>query len=169
MKIVIRIATLLLLVTACQAPPPQQEEGPARYTTDAPEINTAKAGMDAYLAADWDAFRAIYADDAEIFHNSNEPVDPDELLANFKEGVQNFTSYGMADEQFWERIIDDEGETWVYFWSTWKGVHAATEKSLEIPVHLAWLYKDGKVIEEYGLWDNSQIVLAEQEAQSTSE
>ncbi len=153
-------------MAACQAP---QEQGPARYTTDAPEITAAKAGMDAYLAGDWDALRATFSDDAEVFHNSNQAVGPDESIATLKEGLQAVSSYSLSDEQYWEKVIDDDGENWVYFWGTWNGLHAATEKNLEVPFHMAWHYEEGKVVEEYGLWDNSQMLLAEQEAAAASE
>ena len=161
------LVTIMLVTFACQSPPPEEhsevphDHGPARYTTEAPEIDAAKAGMEAYLAGDWNKFRAGYADDAEIFHNSNEPIAPDQLLENTKEGLEAVSSYTFTDEQYWERIIDDEGETWVYFWGTWQADHASSETKFEIPVHLAWHHKDGKVVEEYGLWDRTQIVLAE--------
>jgi len=166
MKNLLRAGAILLIVTACQPPP---EQGPARYTTDAPEITAAKAGMSAYLAGDWDALRAGFADNAEVFHNSNQAVSPDESISTLKQNLESIASYALGDEQYWERIIDDEGGTWVYFWGTWNAVHAATEKNIEMPFHLAWLYVEGKVVEEHGMWDTSQILLAEQETAAATE
>jgi len=168
MKILCQLVALITVLAACQpqTPPAAEaaEEAPVRYTTDAQEITTAKAGMDAYLAGDWDALRATFADNAKVYHNTTEPVSPDQSIADLKEGLQNVSSYSIADEQYWERIIDDEGKTWVYFWGTWNAEHATSDKIFEVPIHLAWHYQDGKVVEELGLWDTSQMVLAQMEA-----
>ena len=168
MKALCQLAAVITVIAACQpqTPPAAEaaEETPVRYTTDAPEITTAKAGMDAYLKGDWDALRATFADNAEIYHNTTVPVGPDQSIVDLKEGLESVSSYSIDDEQYWERIIDDEGETWVYFWGTWHGDHANSDKVFEVPIHLAWHYQDGKVVEEFGLWDNSQLVLAEMEA-----
>ena len=166
MKNLLRMGAIILVMAACQPP---QEQGPARYTTDAPEITTAKAAMQAYLDGDWDALKATFADNAEVYHNSNTGVSPDENIASLREDLQLVSSYSLGDEQYWERIIDDNGEYWVYFWGTWNAVHAATEKDIEVPFHLAWQYEDGKVVEEYGAWDNTQMLLAEQEAAAAAE
>lgn len=165
MKKVTKVLVILLIVAACQPKP----TGPDRYTTTAPEIDMAKATMDAYFAGDWATMRAAFADTAKIYHNSIEPMTVDENMTNTQEGLNSISSYKLGDETYWERIIDDEGRTWVYFWGEWKGVHAATNKELSVPYHLAWHYADGKVVEEFGLWDNSPIILAEQEAAAAAD
>jgi hypothetical protein len=168
MKILCQLVAVLTILAACQPSTPPAAEAPeettVRFTTNAPEITTAKAGMNAYLAGDWDAMRATFADNAEVYHNTTEPVGPDQSIANLKEGLESVSSYRFDDEQYWERIIDDEGETWVYFWGTWNADHATSDKVFEVPVHLAWHYQNGKVVEEFGLWDTSQMLLAEMEA-----
>jgi len=62
--------------------------------------------------------------------------------------------------------ITDEGKTWVNFWGVWKGTLAANNIVLEIPVHLTAQFIDGKIVREYGYWDNGPIVLAIQEIES---
>jgi hypothetical protein len=168
MKSLYHLAVFVVIAAACQpqVPPAAEaaEEAPERFTTNAPEITTAKAGMDAYLAGDWDALRAIFTDDAEVYHNTTEPVGPDQSIANLQEGLETVSSYSFAEEQYWERIIDDEGETWVYFWGTWQADHATSDQQFVVPVHLAWHYQDGKAVEEFGMWDTSQMLLAQMEA-----
>ena len=173
MKRICSLAPILILVVACQSPtPPAAEEATEaveRYTTTAPEIEAAKAGMTAYLEEDWDAFRSGYTEDAEIFHNSTSAMTIDETIASLQDDLTAVSSYGWDDEQYWERIITDEGEVWVYFWGVWEAQHASSDTQFELPVHIAWQFDESKVIEEYGLWDNSQVMLAEMETAGGSQ
>jgi hypothetical protein len=168
MKRICSFAPILMLVFSCQSPtPPAAEDATVaveRYTTTAPEIDASKAGMTAYLEGNWDAFRSGYTEDAEIFHNSTSAMTIDETIASLQDGLTSVSSYGWDDEQYWERIITDEGEVWVYFWGVWEAQHASSDTQFEVPVHIAWLYVDGKVTEEFGFWDSSQSLLAEMEA-----
>lgn len=165
MKKLMKALVILLVMVGCQP----QASGPERYTTNAPEIDMAKATMNAYFAGDWGTMRAAYADTAKIYHNSMEPMTSDAVIEGNQSSLSAVSSYQLGDETFWERIIDDEGRTWVYFWGEWKGVHAATNKELSVPFHVAWHYVDGKVVEEYGLWDNAPMIMAEQEAAAAAE
>ncbi len=155
---------LLVFFAACQ-PPAQQ----ARYTTDSPEITQAKATMDAYFAGDWETMRAAFADTAKIYHNSIDHVGPDDNIKNAQEGVSNVSSYELGDDSYWEMIIEDDGDKWVYFWGEWKAVHAKTGNTMSVPFHLAWWYEDGLVVEEHGFWDGSAFILEEQAAAAAAE
>ena len=168
MKPLITFPSILILFVACQSPtPPGMEQATTaveRYTTTAPEIDAAKAGMTAYLEGDWAKFRSGYAEEAEIYHNSTSPMTVEETITSLQEALAAVSSYTLDEEQYWERIISDEGEVWVYFWGTWKAQHASSDTQFEVPFHLHWHYHEGRVIEEYGLWDNSQVMLAEMAA-----
>jgi hypothetical protein len=59
-----------------------------------------------------------------------------------------------------EQVIDDDGKTWVNFWSNWRGTLAANGQEIEIPVHLSVNMVDGKIVNEYGFYDVSQIQAA---------
>lgn len=157
-------ALLVMFITACQAP--QQQ---VRYTTDSPEITHAKATMAAYFAGDWETMRAAFADTAKIYHNSTDYVGADENIENAQEGVSNVSSYELGETSFWEMIVEDDGDKWVYFWGEWKGVHAKTGNTMSVPFHLAWWYEDGLVVEEHGFWDNSAFMVEEQAAAAAAE
>ncbi len=149
--------TCLVLIYACQ-------QAPARYSTDSPEIDLAKSAMDAYLAGDWETMRSAFADTATIYHNNNEGIGPDENITSTQESLAGISSYELEDETYWEMIVDDENRKWVYFWGTWIAQHQATGSTLEVPFHIAWWIQDNKIVEEYGYWDNTSFVLADQEA-----
>lgn len=163
MKRLINGCVLLLLAVSCQPP----AEAPVRYTQDSPEITKAKANMKAYFAGDWETMRAAFADTANIYHNNTEPMNADENIVNAQEGLKSISSYELGDSSFWEMIVDDNGDKWVYFWGEWKGVHSSGT-SLSVPFHLAWQFEDGLVVEEHGYWDNTPMVMAEQAAAEAS-
>jgi len=63
-------------------------------------------------------------------------------------------------------IIDDEGDKWVYFWGTWEGKIADSDKELMVPVHFALKFVDSKIVEEYGYYDNSATMAAIHEVEA---
>lgn len=140
-----------------------QEE---RYATSSKLIDSVKKGLMAYEKKDWDSWKAQFGDDAKIFHNNwDESVSPDEFMEDHTGFLGNFSSYEFADEPvFFEQIIDDKGQKWVYFWGIWKGTLKSNSQDLKIPVHLALLYKNGKIAEEYGFYDMSPFWKAMQES-----
>ena len=164
MRRLIELCLLVLILAACQPPAEQQ----ARYVTDSPEITQGKAIMDAYLSGDWETMRAGFADTAKIYHNSTTAMNPDENVQNLQEGVSVVSSYELGDDVYWEMIVEDDGDKWVYFWGEWKAVHAATGNAMSVPFHLASQYKDGLVVEEHGYWDNS-VMMAEAQAAAAAE
>jgi hypothetical protein len=132
-----------------------KEKAPVRYTVTSPEIDQVKTMISEYEKADWEAWMQHFADTAKVFHNSVNHVSVSEAQKVLKEGLANVSEYGFKkDDQFTEMIIDDLGDTWVYFWGTWEGTLAVNNMKVETPVHLAFLFKDNKIIKEYGFWDN---------------
>ncbi|MFD0976572.1 hypothetical protein [Salinimicrobium gaetbulicola] len=138
----------------------------ARYTTSSPMIDLVKKGLMDYEKKDWDSWKAQFGDDARIFHNNwDESVSPDEFIEDHSGFLDNFSSYEFVDEPaFFEQIIDDKGQKWVYFWGIWEGTLKSNRQNLKIPVHLALMYKDGKIVEEYGFYDMSPFWKAMQES-----
>ncbi len=54
-------------------------------------------------------------------------------------------------------IIDDDGETWVNFWGNWRGTVTTNGQELVIPVHLTLQFVEGKIVEEWGYYNLSEI------------
>ena len=143
---------------------------PERYTTTAPEIETVKSGIEAYLNADWENWVTQYADTARIFHNDWDKYrDVETVVEGHKSMLSYFESYGFEDGRtFYEMVIDDEGKKWVYFWGIWRGKVKETGRELAIPVHLAKQFKEGKNVEEYGFWNLSEMLEAIQESEDAA-
>jgi len=154
LKKLILLGLAIVLFTACQKSEPQ------RYFSSSPEIDAVKALIKDYEDANWENWITQYADTAKIYHNSLKSVSRDELLKGFKGTLADFSSYKFSDDIFYEMIIDDKGEKWVYFWGTWEGNLAANDKKIDVPVHLAARFANGKIVREYAYYDNVPVMLA---------
>jgi len=163
MKTILYLGVLSFLISCQQAPP-------ERYITSSPEIDSAKDLVNNYESGDWDNWTQLYADSARIFHNTMTPMTKDELKDGFVAGLASYSSYGFkGNPSFYEMIIDDKNEKWVYFWGTWSGTLKANEESVYIPVHLALNFKDGVIIREHAYYDRNPIVEAKAKVLEDSE
>jgi hypothetical protein len=144
-----------------------KEQGPVRYTSTSSEIDHAKALIKDYEDGNWESWMTHYADTAKVFHNSIEAISPAELAENFKVTLADVASYEFnKDDQFTEMILDDKGETWVYFWGTWEGTMNGNDQKLVTPVHVAWNFVDNKIVKEYAYYDQAPRLLMMQEMEA---
>ena len=152
----------VFIFTACQ-------QAPSQYTENSPEIDQAKAQIKAYLDGDWDAWASIYSDTAMIRHNTVEPTTPAAISKTFQESIAGLSSYSFDDEFDFEFVTTDDGEQWVSWWGVWKGTMKGADKEMVIPVHVSQKYVNGKVVSEWGYWDNAPMALAAMEMQMAKE
>ncbi|MDX5337509.1 MAG: nuclear transport factor 2 family protein [Cyclobacteriaceae bacterium] len=153
MKNVIAIILILLIAVSCQ----QQ----SRYTQQAPEIETVKALFAAYNSEDYEGQRQYYDPNVQIFINSPEssPTSLDENISQMMEEKDFFNNETITiEDDAIERVTTDDGEVWVNVWGEWKGNMASTGKEYVIPFHQTFQFVDGKIVKEYGYWDNSKIM-----------
>ena len=152
MKNFIYTVLALLLFVACK-------DAAVRYASSSPEIDSLKSLVKDYEAGDWEAWMAHYADTAKVYHNSKEASTVAELQEGLSGLLANTSSYGFEDnDQFYEMIVDDDGETWVNFWGNWEGTLSANNKKLSVPVHLTAQFVDGKIVEEHAYYDLSEYM-----------
>lgn len=153
-----KLALMLLAVGVLFA---CQEKQPVRFTTSSPEISSYKQGVEAYEKADWSTWVTMFSDTAKIYHNTwDNPSSVEETQEGHQNMIATLSSYGFdKDQMVIEQNLDDDGETWVNFWSLWKGNLKANGKEIVIPVHLTAQFVDGKIVEEYGFWDMSGYVM----------
>ena len=157
MKKISLIITTIIVFAACQ----KQEQ---RYFAESPEIETLKAGVNAYEAGDWDTWKSHFADTAKIYVNSKNSVSIEERVNELKAMSSAFSSYGFdKEDDFIEMVIDKENEKWVYYWAQHNGTLAANKKELSIPVHLAVQFADGKIVEEHIYFDGTEMNKAMEE------
>jgi hypothetical protein len=166
MRTLLAIFCSLLLFSACQE---------QRYFEEAPEIESFKGVMKAYEAGNFDAYSDFYADTAKIYYNTTEAKTLDQTIEVDKEGVSPFAEYGFGEEDMdFELVITNEGNRWVGFWGVWTGKIAANGQEISTPVHISARFVDGKIVEEWGYWDNQPMfaamtALAAQEAAASEE
>lgn len=152
MKKLFLLALTILLFSACK----QQE---TRYTQSSPEIDTFKSLINDYNTKSYESLVSKYADTAKTNFNRDKMASS-EIPNYHKTNDVNYSSRGFLENgQTYEMVIDDDGKTWVNFWGTWKCTLSANNKELSIPVHLTARFIDGKIVEDYGYWDPSEIIL----------
>lgn len=150
-KILILLMTFTLVV-GCQ--------NKVRYTQKSPEIETYKKCNKDYEMANWESLATHYADTAKIYMNATKknPKTVAQMIEQKQNDAILFSSYNyVPDENEYEMVITDKGETWVNFWGLWQGRLKATDELFEIPVHLTARFVDGKIVSEHGFWDNTAI------------
>lgn len=133
-----------------------------RYTQNSPEIDTIKSIIGNYVNGEWDAYQSHYADTAKIYFNVTEahPSTIQQIIAQQKMELEPMSSYTMdREKEAVEMVIDDKGETWVNYWGLWKGTMASTGKTYETPIHITAQFVNGKIVKEFGYWNNAPIQL----------
>lgn len=158
MRTLLALSFCLILVASCQEQK-QAEPQEVRYTQQSAEIDSYKAGIRAYEKGDWDGYRATYSDTVKIYRNNpDKAYNTDETVAMFTEQQATFSQYGFnSDDEEFEMVKTDDGNTWVNYWGLWKATIAANGQEVKVPVHLTAQFVDGKIVREYGYWDGSIV------------
>ena len=168
MKKLIMIILLATIAIGCNDTGKEEKDKKVRYTQDSDEINTLKAAIADYEKADWEAMKKHYVDTAQIFHNSTQAKRIGEIVKQHEESIANLDSYGfVADDEEFEMVLTDDGNTWVNFWGDWKATPTGSDKEVIIPVHLTAQFKNGKIVREHGYWNNEIMMMAMQEIDTT--
>lgn len=154
---------IVLSLNACQ----KQEK---RYTQQSPEIDTYKKVIADYENRDWEALASHYADTAKILNNvtMKDAKTIAQEVPMGKEDAPLFASWKYQPESVeYEMVITDKGQTWVNFWGDWEATLLANSKTYVIPAHITARFIDGKVVQENGYWNLSEIMLDLQALQQT--
>jgi hypothetical protein len=165
MKKLILLTLTIVLFTACN-----QEK---RYTQQSPEIDTYKKAMNDYKTLNWESLATHYADTAKIANNviEEKAFNVSQFIERNKEDAAMFS--WVVEKEEYEMVVTDKGETWVNFWGLWKGTMKSTNKVYQIPFHNTVRFIDGKIVEEFGYWNNSEIatdlLIQEREAMTLSD
>ena len=161
----------LVLFVACQ-------DKPQRYFPESAEIETVKAGINAYETGNWDKWRSHFSDTAKIYVNSIKPLTLDKRVEGLQTMTAAMASYGFNhDKEYVEMVLDKEDETWVYYWATHTATFASTNTKVSFPVHLSIQFIDGKIVEEHVYFDATTMndgfaaiaTAAQKEAEAASE
>jgi len=151
MKSNLLLVVLAIALTACQ-----QTE--VRYTQQSPEINTVKAFINSYNSMNYDM--GAVADTCKTYFNTKTDfMAKNELMAYHTGNDKNYSSRKFLDEeQYYEMVVTDDGETWVNCWLDWQGTLKGSDIVLDMPVHLTYRFIDGQIVRQVGMWDPSKIM-----------
>lgn len=150
MKNLFILGLALVLFTSCN-----QKQ---RYTQQSSEIDTYKKVMEDYKTQNWADYPLHYVDSAKIANNvvKEKAQTVAEAIEKSKEDAKLFT--WTVEDIDYEMVVTDKGETWVNYWGVWNGTLKSTGKVYVIPFHNTAQFINGKIVREYGYWDNSEIV-----------
>ncbi len=154
MKNLFILILTLAVVTAC-------EQKDTRYTQQAPEIDLVKKHIDNYNKVNYDMAASVLADSSRSFFNTKDnPISNKDIVAYHKANDANYSSRKFLDtDQEFEKVVTDKGDTWVNAWLKWQATLAANGKVINMPVHMTFKIIDGKIVQEHGYWDPTEIVL----------
>ena len=132
------------------------EQKAERYGTSGAEIDLVKGLLSDYEKGDWESWKERYADTAKVYYNQwDDSITVTQSMEGHKANISLLSSYGFGDNITYEKIISDNGNTWVNFWGKWEGVLKENNEVVVLPVHLTIRVLDGKIVQENGFWDNS--------------
>jgi ketosteroid isomerase-like protein len=154
MKKILMLSFMVHLMVSCQ------NKEAVRYTENSPEIETVRAMFNDFLAGNWVGFKTHYANGARIYWNGfgDNYSSVEETIAGESAFVALLSSHTFVeDQEFFQMVVDDQGNTWVNFWGVWRGTLAVNEQSFEFPVHFTFRFEEGKIIEERGYADYSRL------------
>lgn len=145
---------LLILATCCLMFNCNQDK---RYTQQSSEIETVKQHISNYNAMNYDL--SFMADNSYSFFNTKtDSLSKTDLIAFHKANDANYTSRGFLEEdQEFEMVTTDSGDTWVNAWLDWSGTLKGSDKEIIMPIHLTYKFEDGKITRELGYWDPSKL------------
>lgn len=156
MKNLVFILCTGLIITSCLTPAEKQG------ITESADIDLGKKVMAAYLAGDWDSYPGLYADTAKIWSNKNWTKDEGFTVQQYvddrKSGLESVSSY-KVEAEYWQSLLDDEGDVWVSFWGVWVGHSDATNKDYEIPLHIVMQVVDNKIIQQIEFYNETEITV----------
>jgi hypothetical protein len=138
----------LSLLVACQ-------QAPQQYFESGPEIDMAKKSVQAYLDADWETMRSLFADTAKIAGNAWNPedfVNVDQWIEGFKTERLDFPEVSIGDDAIYNMIVTNDGDKYVLAWLNWTG-KSKDRKEVSSPVHLFFQCKGGKFAFHGGIFN----------------
>lgn len=156
MKNLFLLGLAIVLFTACN----QQD---TRYTQNSPEIDMVKKVIKDYNEKNYSM--TDFADTSKTYFNTKTDFLTVDKLVEYHQGNDaNYSSRGFLEEdQEYEMVVTDEGQTWVNAWLDWRATVKESGKVIDMPIHLTYRFVDGKIVTAYGYWDPTEIVLELQE------
>ena len=106
--------------------------------------------------------KLLYADTAKVLNNvpKGKEISIDSTIMIYKQDHELFSSISfVAEEDFFEMVLTDDGETWVNYWGLWKGTLKATGDEFKIPLHITQRFENQKIVLSHGYWNNTAIAL----------
>lgn len=149
------------LFAACSSPPPAAPRNEA--VTEGPGADSIRMFFDNFAKGDWTALRTMYSDTAGIYHNASVKMSPDSIVNFHKARREN---YEKVEAQVFAPLVvkygtgEMSGQHWRTAWADLTITIKGTGEVVRIPMNIAWLIQDGKVVREHAFYNSLGIFQA---------
>jgi hypothetical protein len=138
-----------LLIKSCSNQQIVFKQEEKRMANSSSQIDVVKKLINTIQTSNWDQWETYYKNGAKIYHNNwNESRTVEETKQQLSKLFSETESYYFKKPLIFENARDDLGKiTGVHFW----GVISNNE--VDMPMHLSFHFKEGKISEEYGFYN----------------
>lgn len=151
---------------ACSSSPPAAPRNEA--TNEGSGADSIKQYFDAYAKGDWSAMRAAYHDTANVFHNASVKMTADSIIAFHKARRE---AYEKVETTVYVPLVlkmgagSMAGEHWRIGWADINLTVKGTGEVVRLPINIAWMIKDGKIVREHAFYNSLGVYQALMKAQ----
>ena len=141
------IFSLLIKSCSIQQIVPKKEE--KRLANSSLQIDVVKKLINDIQTSNWNQWETHYKNRARIYHNNwDEARTVEETKQQLSKLFSETESYYFKRPLIFENARDDLGKiTGVHFWGV------ISNNNVEMPMHLSFHFKEGKISEEYGFYN----------------
>lgn len=112
--------------------------------------------FDDYHKGNWKEWTEYYSDSAKVYYNTRtKSMTVSEAAKMHENSVVPLSKYGFADNMLIEKVETKNDTLKLLFTGYWQATLKENGKSFETPSLVYYHIVDGKIVEEYGFWDNS--------------
>ena len=159
----------IAILAACSAPP---SSGPTNIAfTEGKGADSIQMFFDSYVKGDWATLRSVYHDTAAVYHNASDKMSADSIV-NFHKARR--ANYDKVEAQVAVPLDVDykvgllAGEHWRTAWAELTLTVKGTGEVVRLPMNIAWLIKDGKVVREHAFYNSLGLFQALTKAQAAA-
>ena len=126
------------------------------------QIESLKGLITSFTAADWEAYRSHFTEEAKVAHNIwwNTPdatLSIDEMLTQHQWNRKHLFASLTVNEGIYEIITQEDGSQFGHVWIEFTTRGYENEEEIKIPVNLSFAMEGEKVSFEWAFYDTSKF------------
>lgn len=159
----------IAFLAACSTPPPSAPLNIA--FTEGSGTDSIRMFFENYAKGDWSALRSVYHDTAAVYHNASEKMSADSIVSFHKARRGNYDNVEVEvavplDVDY--KVGQLAGEHWRTAWAELRLTVKGTGEVVRLPMNIAWMMRDGKVVREHAFYNTLGLFQALTKAQQAA-